>query len=318
MKKVVFGVLVFGLFITHGAFAHHPAVDAGLGTTGPIRAMSASTLPREKWAFSFQFEYYDLDPFSNQEMLAFSMTGEDVHSTEAILHAFLVGSYGITDDITLSLKLPYIYLDNIKEAHADEPDEVHLHGDAEGIGDLSLFGQYRFLNADNWEASFILGLEFPTGQTDESDMDGERFTTEFQPGSGSWDPFAGLAVQKKIGKIGLYGSLLYLIATEGAQDTDLGDMLSYNAGVSYTPWAGGLAWDFVLELNGELKQKQDINGIEDPNSGGNVLLLSPGTRISWNKRWSLFCSVGIPVAQDWNGIQNDLNYRVLTGISASF
>lgn len=318
MRKIVLGALIAGLFITQSAFAHHPGAEAGLGTTGPIRAISASTLPKGKWAFSFQFEYFDLDPFSNRELLSFAGAGEDVHSTAAISHAFLVGSYGITDDITLSLKFPYIYLDDIKEAHADEPDEVHVHGDSEGIGDFSLLGQYRFFNSNSWEASFILGLEFPTGQTDEHDIEDERFSTEFQPGSGSWDPFGGIAVQKKFGKVGLYGSLLYSIATEGAQDTNLGDMLSYNAAVSYTPLAGDLLWDLILELNGEFKQKQDIDGIDDPNSGGNVLLLSPGTRLSWNRRWTLFCSLGVPIVQDWNGIQNDLNYRVLTGVGAAF
>jgi hypothetical protein len=38
--------------------------------------------------------------------------------------------------------------------------------------------------------------------------------------------------------------------------------------------------DAVLELNGEWQAKQNISGETDPNSGGNVVFLSPGIRIA--------------------------------------
>jgi hypothetical protein len=298
--------------------AHHPVVETGFGRTGPIRTVSASTLIKGTWALSLQMEHYDFDSFSDRELLAFSSSGLDVHSTDSITQGFLVGSYGITDDFTVGLKLPYVYFDNIREAHANEPGEVHIHGDARGIGDLSVFGQYRFFNASATEASVLFGLEFPTGRTDDEDIDDVRFETEFQPGSGSWDPFFGIAAQRSFGKIGLYTSLLYAVITEGSQDTDLGDCFSYNAAISYTPISGELTWDLLLELNGEFKHKQQIDGVDDPNSGGNTVLISPGMRLGWNKRISAFFSFGIPVAQDLNGVQTDLDYRILTGIGVSF
>ena len=48
--------------------------------------------------------------------------------------------------------------------------------------------------------------------------------------------------------------------------------------------------DAVLELNGEWQAKQTISGETDPNSGGNVVFLSPGVRVASN-RWSGFVSV---------------------------
>jgi hypothetical protein len=85
------------------------------------------------------------------------------------------------------------------------------------------------------------------------------------------------------------------------------DTFNYNVALSYSPFQGPLAWDLVLELNGESKQKQETGGIKDPNRGGNVTLLSPGTRITWKNRWAGFLSIGFPVEQDLNGIQTDLD-----------
>jgi len=111
----------------------------------------------------------------------------------------LGAAYGITEDLTVGVRLPYIFLNNIKEAHSDEPEEVHVHGDVEGLGDLSLLGNYRFFAraAAGFESSVLFGVKAPTGETDKEDIEGERFETEFQPGSGSWDFMAGFAAEKR-------------------------------------------------------------------------------------------------------------------------
>lgn len=310
--------IVFTLVSTHHARAHHPTVEPGTGRAGPIRTTPATPMPQGKWSFSFQFETLAFDSFSDEELKRFARTGDDVHSTDSVLHAILGMSYGVTEAFTLSLSIPYAYLDNVREAHADEPDEVHKHGDAKGISDLSLIGQYRFLETGPFESSFLLGMKFPTGRTHDKDIEGERFETEFQPGSGSWDPLAGVAVGARLGKIGTSLSLLYILATEGAQNTDLGDKLSYNAALFYRAIENKVNWDLILELNGEWKQKEEIAGEKDKNSGGNIVLVSPGMRVSWNRNWSVFISAGFPVIQDMNGVQSDLDFRTLTGISLGF
>jgi hypothetical protein len=261
----------------------------------------------------------DLDGFSDGELAAFSFGGTDVHSADAFWHFFLTGSYGVTDDLTIGLKLPYIHIENIRESHADEPGEVHVHGDSKGFGDLSLFGQYRFWNRDEIESALIFGLEMPTGRTSARDIGGVRFETEFQPGSGSWDPFLGLAAQKSFGKVAVAANVLYLLATEGSQETDLGDSFTYNAAAGYSLYKeDDFSLSLVAEVNGETKARQETGGIKDPNSGGMILLLSPGARLYWKDRLSGFISVGFPIMQDLNGIQNDLNHRLLLGLAMQF
>ncbi len=76
--------------------------------------------------------------------------------------------------------------------------------------------------------------------------------------------------------------------------------------------------DLIIEVNGEWKQKQKINGAKDKNSGGTAVFLSPGLRLSMNDRWTAYLSMGVPVIQDLNGIQTDTSVRTITGISISF
>ena len=75
--------------------------------------------------------------------------------------------------------------------------------------------------------------------------------------------------------------------------------------------------DLVLELNGEWHAHQTIAGVRDENSGGNVVYLSPGLRLSWDK-WSGFASVGIPVVNHVNGVQAEPDWRLLTGVAVNF
>ena len=191
---------------------------------------------------------------------------------------------------------------------------------------------------------FSSGIKTPTGETGEQDDQGELFEAEFQPGTGSWDPMVGLALTRAQGRWSVDANALYTIATEGTQHTDLGDRLHYNGAVTYrlkgvdaevshvvAPHSHngeshhhqhvssrtGLVIDAVLELNGEWQDKQNENGETDPNSGGNVVFLSPGVRLASNN-WSGFATVGIPIINDLNGLQSEPTYRLFGGVLVGF
>lgn len=313
-RPLILAAVVIGLF-SGTALAHHPAGGAGLGQAGPIRTASATTLTQGKLFFGAQAEFIDLDEFSDSQLLGFSGQGKDAHTAESIFHSILSVGYGVTDNLTVSLRIPYEKIANIREAHSDEPGEIHLHGDAKGIGDLTLMGQYRFLKtSDNFESALFLGLKTPSGKTNDRDIHDETFETEFQPGTGSWNPILGIAATKRYGNVSWDGNLHYTFTTRGTQLTNLGDIFNYNAAVSYRTASGTTAWDLILEINGEWKEKQRIRGEKDPNSGGNVIFLAPGMRVVFGKKFSAYFSVGIPLSQDMNGIQDDTKYKALLGI----
>jgi hypothetical protein len=166
---------------------------------------------------------------------------QHVHSIGTISSAAIGTAFGITDDLMVSVRLPYVERTNIREG-----THTHLHGgevinsvtdrgSTDGVGDLTVLGQWRFFNnpATGTEAAVLFGLKAPTGRTRVYDRQGERFETEFQPGSGSYDPLAGLALSQRLGRWSFDTNVLYVFANKGAQRTNLGDRFQYNAALSY-------------------------------------------------------------------------------------
>ena len=351
------GALV--LAATSPAMSHHPSGTGTSSTGGPIVTIPGTTLQKGGSALYFVFEHISFDELSDAVLEAAAARGESAHSLATLESPALGYSYGLTDRLMVSVLLPFVVRTGIREAggHHSEGGEPHHEegeganetvdrGDTAGIGDLNLFGQYRFYGQDTGlQASLLSGLKTPTGKTGERDDQGELFEAEFQPGSGSWDPMLGLALSQAQGRWSVAGNVLYTIATEGTQHTDLGDRFHYNGAVTYRLKGGdaeaahqvasqhshpgqshhhdhasspkGLVIDAVLELNGEWQAKQDVSGETDPNSGGNVVFLSPGVRIASN-RWSGFVTVGLPIVNDLNGLQSEPTYRLFGGVLVGF
>lgn len=346
------------LLLAQPTLAHHPTAVSGTGGAGPINTISATTLDKGQSAFGAVYEFIHFGGLSDAALAAgAALSGSHDHSITSIESVALAYAYGVTNDLTVSLRLPWIRRTGIREAEIEdpaEPPEFFNRGDASGIGDLTLLGQYRFYNnrSTRTEAALLLGIKAPTGVTDRLNNQGEPFEAEFQPGSGSWDGLFGLAYTRRFGAWSFDASALYMLVTTGVQDTDLGDRFLYNAAISYrlTPgasaalpmklgalpdpmWHGGPgahqqsephqdasagpALDLVLELNGEWHAKEVQSGVKDPNSGGNTLYLTPGLRFS-KDNWSSYLSVGFPIVNDLNGIQSEPDIRVVTGVSVSF
>ena len=344
------------------AFAHHPGGIGNSGSSGPINTISATTLPQGISVATFVYDHIGLDPLSDaalanvvEQAAANGDPHAHAHSLETISSPSLNFAYGLRDDLMLAVRLPYVHRSGIREAHYHEADgeaELHSRGSASGIGDLSLLAQWRFLDdrTSGTELALLLGGKAPTGATHETDRDGERFDAEFQPGSGSWDALAGLAMTQRSGPWSFDASVLYTATSTGALDTDLGDRLHYGASVAYrisgfmtaalpAPMFHGAkphepgddghkhqhrhveasapALDLILELNGEWHQRQDIAGEIDANSGGHTLYLAPGLRLSMDK-WSAFASLGIPVVDNLNGVQAEPDWRLVAGVSIGF
>lgn len=329
--NVVSGIAAFGLLGFLGqAHADHPTIAFGSEAAGPIGTIPTAPLPARTWSAGFRTEIVNFDRFSDSELADFAEAGEeDVHSIDRLINASLALAYGITDDLTLSARLPYVDRQNIREGEIEDGDaEAHDHGDSNGIGDLSVLAQYRFLARQTVDVSVIGGIKAPTGKTDVKDG-GEKLETEFQPGTGSWDWLFGASASINFGRIGLHGNVLYNLTTEGSQNTEIGDAFFYNLGVVYSLSSGEgeahhghdhshLKWDIMLELNGEYREKNEIDGEKEDNSGGDVIFLSPGIRISSSDKWSLFLSVGKSIYDDFNGRQTDVDSRLVGGIGFAF
>ncbi len=312
--------------------ADHPSVGLTTGSATPVTTTGAATLDKGQWSFSFQYEYVDNNSISDNRLIANAEANEDsdVHSISTVRQYSLNIATGITDNFTLAAQLPYIERTNIVEAHHDEDDgetEIEKLGDAEGIGDARLFGLYRFMKneAKKHSTAAIFGIKIPTGNTNEKSPE-EKYEAELQPGSGSWDPFVGIAYSKQLKNISFDTNATYQLVTEGTQDTDLGDFVGINAALSYRRESNHghhnehmhLQWDLILELNGEWREKEDIDGKTNDDSGGLIVFASPGVRVSSNKGMSAALAIGVPVIEDLHGLQSKPQYRLIANASFAF
>ncbi|MGZ4980806.1 MAG: transporter [Methylobacter sp.] len=305
------------------ALADHGSLGFGIGTASPIITQPGVTLPANMWAAGVITQFTSFDRASDQSLQTIKDSGNaDIHSVNSLLTPSVFGAYGITDDLTLGLKVPYVFRSGVRSPDPDT-DTINTLGDPHGFGDVSIFSQYRFFHsADNLNhASVTIGLKTPTGQTALTNNQGTLFETHHQPGSGSWNPSAGVSFTRVMGSFSFDTNVLYTVATKGAQGVDMGDNFSYNLALSYAFGAparnaffaasNNAPWTAVLELNGERQSKQKFaDGTYDINSGGDTVFISPGVRYSGGKNWNTALSIGTPIVKDFNGYQTPPEYRI--------
>ena len=228
--------------------------------------------------------------------------------------------YGVTRDFALFGMLPY--LDKRLDMDMGGPRVTRSD---RGIGDLTLFGRYTAYQSDapgrTFRVSPFLGVKAPTGRDDAQDGLG-RLPPPIQLGSGSWDALGGV--------VATYQTLAYQIdsqlsykANREANGFRFGNVATLDASFQYRLWPqtlGGGVPAFlygVLEANLVRAQKNRIGGVDDPNSGGTTLLLSPGLQYV-TRKWILEAGVQIPVTQNLNGAALKNDYIFNAGFRINF
>ncbi len=240
-RRVSLSIGAFALLFAVPAYAHHPGSTSNTGGAGPINTISASTLEAGHGAVAFLYEYTKFGGLGDAQLIDAAGKHIHAHSIGAIQSASASAAYGVTDDFMVSVRIPYVLRTDIREGHhAHGPggvvnNTVDYRGNSSGLGDVTFLGQYRFINsrATQTEAAFLFGVKAPTGATNRLDRFGALFETEFQPGSGSWDPMLGAAFTQRFGAWSFDANVLGILAGRGAQDTKLGDRFLYNAALSY-------------------------------------------------------------------------------------
>lgn len=350
-KKLFSVTAIISVLSGHSAIvlADHGSLGFGIGTASPIITQTGVTLPTGMWAGGIITQFISFDSISDNRLLALKNNAVDdahgdVHDVDTFLQPSVFAAYGVTDDLSLGLRIPYVLRSNVRSPDEDGGEVVN-QGDPSGFGDVSFFGQYRFYHSDDNlnHASLVIGLKAPTGQTsvptnaldphhegeeEEGHHGGGAFEAHHQPGGGAWSPSFGLSFTRAMGQFSFDTSVLYTVATTGAQKTDLGDIFGYNFALSYAFGAparnnffsssNNAPWTAVLELNGEWQDYQKTAGLIDPNSGGNTVFISPGVRYSGGKSWNTALSFGAPIVKDTNGYQTDPDYRITYRFVATF
>lgn len=295
------------------AYAHGPSGHSGGAVAG------TSSKEAGKLTLGVETEFVDYERFSDAELSAYASHHVHAHGTDYDLVNTVNAAYGVTENFTVRVSLPHVYRNNVRASShvhggggaVNSADEM---GNSSGIGDLAVTGSYRVINTPAFHAAVQAGVKAPTGSTDVS-FGNEKLEAEHQPGSGSWDGITGVSMGMPAGPVALDLDISYIYATEGTQNTDLGDRVHYNIGVSHEV---SPRWTLVLEMNGEWSRAKEVDGVKKENSGGSRILLSPGARFSPMEGVALYGSFGVPVASNLGLGHAETDYRVLVGASKTF
>jgi hypothetical protein len=338
MKPAHMIIAAAAMTVSAAQASHIQTQSIGTGRSTGIRVDAATPLERGRWSIGLNFEHADSDRLSDSELLALSEADEeaDLHSLASIVTLGLDLGYGVTERLTLGLRVPYLVRSDIvapEHHHEEEPsassrarplavhaDGIEVGGRSAGLGDVTAYAMWRVMGGEGtgFNLSLLGGLEMPTGSDTRRGRNGERFEAEFQPGSDSWDPFAGVAVRAAVGGVMLAASSSYQLVSEGGQDVDLGDQWTYGAAAGLPIGeVEGTSWTAVAELTGGWRDRLDEAGVAEANSGGSWLFFSPGITVN-GKYWSAYASWSIPLDGELHGDQDDLGDRVLVGFQFQY
>ncbi len=309
------------------AFAHHMGPSGGAG--GGFAVFGPETLEQGHSALWLRLVDSWPEQRSDARLQSLSNRGIDAHNTRYDLNASAGVAYGLTDRLTLSVQLPYVRHDSIRAA---EPGgDVEGLGSVAGFGDATVLAQYRLTRGEEGGLALIGGLKMPTGSTHERDSYGERFETEHQPGTGSWDAIFGASAGTEIGAATLTASAIYQLAGKGAQETRLGDRLQ--GGIAIGHHFGPAehhhhdhdadephehhhkSWDAFVEVAGQWEGRQTIAGEREESSGGSWVYAAPGVRFNSASGWSAAAAVALPLWQHIRPSHPENRFRLMLSLA---
>jgi hypothetical protein len=286
------------------------AITPGLSDAAPQTFNTALPVGKGDFVFREQFLYIK--------------ASDDPSAADRNLEVFggvSVLGHGVSRDLALFGVLPYLD----KELDLTTPGGQRITRGARGVGDAQFFARYTMFQKDGRGSSFrvapFIGIKLPTG--DDDDSDGlARMPQPLQSGSGSWDPFVGV--------VATYQTLEYEVDTQisykantAANGFQFGDEFRHDTSLQYRLLPRELGVGVpgflygVIEANLLYQAKNKIGGINDPDSGGTMLFLSPGLQYV-TKRWILEAIVQLPVVQDLNGAALEDDYAVRAGFRVNF
>ena len=212
--------------------------------------------------------------------------------------------YGLTSKLAVFGVLPLVNVDRTFGA-ASTSDF--------GLGDAALFARYEVFRSDKPGRTFRIapfaGLRVPTGR------DGKT-------GDGSLDVFGGLIATVASTQWVLDSQLRYGLNRK-ADGFERGNSTSLETSFQYRLSPEKVTQDTnafvygVLEISANYYDRNRVNDVTDPDSGGFQLYLTPGLQYA-TRRWIVDLGVTIPIVNDLHGTALEPDYSILTSIRVNF
>lgn len=215
-------------------------------------------------------------------------------------------SYAFADRFNLVARLPFSSHELQEVGHEGTSEES-----ARGLADPEIYAFVRLwsspfeggLGRRAW-ISALAGVKTPWGNNEKTE-DGVRLDEHLQSGSGSTDPFAGLAGFYLLdSRSSVYGSAQH--RWTGTNDFGYQYGAATFANLGYERKLTHVL-DGALELNYR-DAEQDVvsaDGDQDPNTGGSLLYATPRLMLDLGRGWIGRLSVQVPVAENLEGEQTE-------------
>ena len=201
----------------------------------------------------------------------------------------------------LHLALPYL---DRTHSSIGEGDTDVSHSGTNGLGDTSIVARYQgFTPLANLGVQF--GLKFPTGKFTDTfnsgPMQGMAIDRGLQNGTGTTDAILGVYY---------FGSftpeLDYFAQIQGDQPFEARDGFRPSTSVVTSTGVGYKLNSWIkpqLQVNYKYESRESGENADRPNSGGNIIALTPGINFAASQKLNVYALVQIPVFQEVNGYQ---------------
>lgn len=197
-------------------------------------------------------------------------------------------------------------------AKVDE-DATMTTSSSSGLADVRVFGKYLLYQHDRLNETFRVatkaGIKLPSG-------DGSKTPPL---GTDSTDYFATVVAGWVRGRTGIYGEAIYNVNTSN-DAVAFGNSFAWNLafGFRLSPAVYGTyparQWNLFIEWNGTAVARSTKEGMQVEDTGGTLLLLSPGLQYVGGRNWLIEGSVQLPIVNDPNGRQLTTSWATLLGV----
>ena len=296
---------IISIIGSHSVFADHGPGTSGSGFT----TLTAETLKPGHFSTSFQSDWTE-----------FASPGGMPEGVDLLDRSFLSTlslGYGVVENFQLGLTYGYFASEGNREF--ENGDKVTL--DPNGFTDLWLTGKYRFYQGPAGGFALLGGIKAPTGNSSLRNSEGELAEPSATAGTGAWDGQVGLAYTVPLtAKLTLDASAIYTLRGE-AHDYRLGNRLDLGSSLAWRLFGDAVTFpqtSLVMEATLRDVAKSEAGGQQDSGTGGTVLFLSPGVKISFTQQLGASLGVQIPVIQNLGGNSLETDFRLISGISYSF
>lgn len=303
-------------------------------THAPIGVMGDHVMDEGEIMFSYRYMKMQMDG---------NRTGTDSVSTP--LPDFMISPlsmdmdmhmlgfmYAPTEKLTLSLMVPVL---GISMDHRVNMNNVEFTTESDGIGDITIAGDYQLTQSANSNLLFNLGLSVPTGSIDEKDVIPVsmgvpvQLPYPMQTGSGTYDITPGLTYTRLYSSWSWGAQGLYTFRTgENDNGYTLGDKLNISLWL-----AKMLSHSFSLSARLNALDWGNIDGADnklDPlptvptknpelRGGSRVDALLGINYVAHSLNYIRFAfEIGLPVYQDLNGPQLETDLVFTLGTQYTF